>query len=833
MAKKSGVKVEQLYLSIGADLSELDADFVLADKTVKEAMDSLNRKNRKIKLQTEIDLSGLSAAEKATKGFEIQQKSLQEQLKISAQRVKITNVEYQNMVKELGDGAVASQRLEERLLREQKAYAALGSQIRKLNEDRKLEEAQQSRNGKQGNNKSSSNNGLIAGYLAGQGIELAGLYAGYQTIKTSAETIKESTQEAVNNGNEVYKLAEKYHMSAEEAEALNYQLKIVGVSAQDAIPAITRLDKQLLTAGLEGNNTTKALQKFGVSLETAPGALLPLNEQLKVLAEGYKKASDNGMEQEYVAQILGNKGLALLPILEEWAESEERLSHVKMTGALDYELAHKVTMEQKELNLQLEQLKLTAGAALMPVADEFLPDIIEAAGNLAVSIKDNKDAIKDVADGFINAGKTILDVLSWIADKADALGINLKKIADIMDRLTYMGGSHSGDLKQDTKNVETLGFGAALGGTIGALIPLPGTTVLGAAAGATIAGYLGSKLGDNKSGYQAYSDDKKEKADKDASDRKAKMDELEKQNALKKEAQIAEAARQRAEEVAKVNQELYDKLYKYTHTDLENNLHAVDEEVEAYRKKGASETVITQLQEESKAKIIEEFENTTMSKINDIWRDSLAQRMEGIEREKRAFIKAGVDEVNSARWAEEEKRQASLETARRALKEQRDMLNVMRAAMASGGTFEERVNKARIAMLLIQRQKLGLTADDITSPQEMALFSNISNQAQQNIIPGLERDQWAKDLLTSGTPVYRGTQMTRDYTNTLGDMVNVIRGTQQTFQSPNAGLSINLNINNPIVENEAHINKMADATLNKLSTAMQFTTLSQLLGNGG
>ena len=64
MAK--GQKVSDLYLSLGIDLSELEADYVRADQSVSANMKRLQNeiKNTKLKLQVDASNINLSAADK-------------------------------------------------------------------------------------------------------------------------------------------------------------------------------------------------------------------------------------------------------------------------------------------------------------------------------------------------------------------------------------------------------------------------------------------------------------------------------------------------------------------------------------------------------------------------------------------------------------------------------------------------------------------------------------------------------------------------------------------------------------------------------------------------
>ena len=59
---KSGQKIDELYISLGLDIDQLQLDFDTAGKTVAQTISRLNSENNPIKLKTEIDLAKLEGA---------------------------------------------------------------------------------------------------------------------------------------------------------------------------------------------------------------------------------------------------------------------------------------------------------------------------------------------------------------------------------------------------------------------------------------------------------------------------------------------------------------------------------------------------------------------------------------------------------------------------------------------------------------------------------------------------------------------------------------------------------------------------------------------------
>ena len=145
-------------------------------------------------------------------------------------------------------------------------------------------------------------NAKVAAFMA-----LAGTGAGLFNI----------TRDAMMAGNNLYKLQSRLNLTSKEAGELNRAFSLAGQNINTLAPFIARIDKQLMVAGESGNNTSKALKKFGITITDESGQLLQINEQLEQLAKGYRNAAEAGEVEAFTAEVLGAKGAALIPVLEE------------------------------------------------------------------------------------------------------------------------------------------------------------------------------------------------------------------------------------------------------------------------------------------------------------------------------------------------------------------------------------------------------------------------------------------------------------------------------------------------------------------------------------
>ena len=533
MAKK-GKQIDQLFLGLGLDVSQLDADFISADKTVQEEMNKLSRTAQSVKLKTAIEVTGLSETGNQSETLTAKLKGLNESLHIQEQRVKLLSAEHMDYVNRLGEDAAGTQNLTNRLLREQKAQSELAAEIKRTTAALKEQEQANQAAATQANLSSlsaksehakleteikilgldESTNGIeilktkIAGLKSQMDIQkqtTAALSSEYKRVaaaegesslaamrlKTNllqaerAEAVLKSQLNATNmslnqqtiamnqtaisssklnfsslkNGvqsakgavssvtgalgkanlaivgfaaaaatlggltaftdgaNAAYTLKSRLNLTATEAGSLNRMLGMADVDAKTFSNTMIRLDKSVQTAGKSGNATTNALDSFGVSLKDNDGKLKNYSDQLAELAKGYDAASAAGKEEAYVAEVLGNRGADLVPLLKEYNELATASSKIKTIG-IDANEAHQAALDMKALNMQAGQLKNALGNALMPVVSEFAPQIQKSLGDTAEWLKEHKEDIREITKLLINGVSLTLKTVNFLLEVA-------------------------------------------------------------------------------------------------------------------------------------------------------------------------------------------------------------------------------------------------------------------------------------------------------------------------------------------------------------------------------------------------------------------------------
>lgn len=746
MAKET---IAELSAKLKIDLSELEGDFALADKTVSQAMSRLNHESKKLKIQTDIDLTALGSAGSKVERLQLQEKSLTAQLELQRQKVNLVNAAYMRMVEVKGADSAASAKLETRLLNERKNLELLRAELGKVHA---VQNAKPIGTGQKIIN--SIANGATMGQVALQGADALGLVsmakspvgmAAAAGLAMATGMYKASTAAAAG-GVALDKLATKLHTTTAEAAQMKKVFALAGADVGAAVPAITRLDKAIMTAGADGNDTTRMLDRFGVKLTDAHGNLLPVTQQLQKLAEGYKLAAFNGQETEYATQLLGARGAELIPVLANMTALLSRAASVPSTGLLDVNQSKELIMTEREMSMAMGQLKGVMGAIFMPVVTTGVEGLTAAIEAMVGVAKDAKDPVSSVAGAMDGIKVHVKDAKDNVNDFIDALMrlkdeaansdivVHISQITDYMEKAS--GGARAGLQSEGLGNRE---YGSAANDTYQQEV------------------FEAKKKAMQRErmlkGMRQYTQEDLEKLPEKVYD-PATGRGVEKE-ALSKEEEKAAAA------VAKINSQVSDSLYKATHSDLENSLHEIDQRVEKLKAEGASEKEIVRLAEAEKAKIYRDFNDNTLSQIQKSWKSALQNRLDDIEREKRAWIQKGVDEVTATKWAEREKGKARQQAGLEALKQQKKYLDIYRQAMQGSGTADQKTMNAKMGILNAMRQQYGVQNERMT-PQELMGFTGAMSAAKNNLIPGLEVDSWARELAKNSISVYRGAQEYHD-----------------------------------------------------------------------
>lgn len=230
------------------------------------------------------------------------------------------------------------------------------------------------------------------GGVTGKINSIFGTFAKISALAAGGFGLTAMVQGATQAGESLYKLSNRFGMTVSEAATFNRILSSTGSDAMTAARALGRLDNTLASSGKSGEKAKAVLDAVGVTLTDSEGRLLPYNDQLKAMAEGYEKAEKAGVSQEFVLNTLGMRGMALVGTLKQYNEVAKIATSIKGVG-LNADEMHELNRQIQQVNMQFGSLKLVAGVALAPLAHELLEEVIPALQDLAKWLGENKEDV--------------------------------------------------------------------------------------------------------------------------------------------------------------------------------------------------------------------------------------------------------------------------------------------------------------------------------------------------------------------------------------------------------------------------------------------------------
>lgn len=131
-------ELEGLYLGMGIDTSQLDSDFVDAEKTISENISRINREMQLVQIRGQIELNGLNESAESIEKLKIQEEALMAQMGLQQDKIVLLSAAYEKLSETRGANAKSTQQVEMQLAREQLALQKLEQQMEDLSEQEKI-----------------------------------------------------------------------------------------------------------------------------------------------------------------------------------------------------------------------------------------------------------------------------------------------------------------------------------------------------------------------------------------------------------------------------------------------------------------------------------------------------------------------------------------------------------------------------------------------------------------------------------------------------------------------------------------------------------------------
>ncbi len=663
MAKGDGT-IGSLAISLRLDLSRLNPDLITAEDTVKQAMAKLNQQAKMVRIQSSIDISNLEGVGTELEKVKAKERELIQLLDIENQKLAIRKANYQQNVTSHGENHSITRSSYMGLLNQERAVASLNAELRTLRESMvrpvvtngglvgglhnvqgaimttqekmtlfhaHLTNALSSSTGMAMELGSAFSSlpgkvGLVAGAMAGVGIAVVAAQ------KQLVDFIKESTAA----GDAMYRNSLKFGLSIKDIKELNLISKFgSGTELTFIVNKLAALDKSLMSVGENGNSATHAMEKFGVVLKNSDGTLKNYKEQILAIADGYNKAKEAGRGAEYLSSIFEAEGITeIRGYLELMEEAREDMAKVDtFIKPIDPKEAHEMQRQVRIMDEEWNRLKASAANALLPIAEELMPEVLSATKSVLGAVKELGEAYKHVnldPKEQVAAAKVMEESIqgmnSW---QLNAQPMNSGLQLQVDEKIQQAEEAHEAAAAEmeAAKEQEEAAKAAADAKKDAAdqIVEANGKIILSETELKQLeektksyreeAAAIAYKSTHTSLENQIYDVEQwKEKelsaidAVENAEEHRAAITELASAKIQEIYDKEAEERERTAKRIESINQSLSDKIFELTHTDTENRLHRLQQEVQKYLAEGADEKQAALYQQLQTKKILDEAE---------------------------------------------------------------------------------------------------------------------------------------------------------------------------------------------------------------------------------
>lgn len=691
--------------------------------------------------------------------------------------------------------------------------------------------------------------GKMGGYAVGIGLVAGAVKKLKDHLDETRASILKATEDTYKLTEHLSDLADTTQLPIDEVTKLSEACKVAGANIDVIAPALNRLDKAIL-----GGDTT--LEKFGVQLKDASGGLKSTTEQLNTLAEGYSRMKAEGRGGEFVAQ-LGKNAQALLPLISRLADADfnnvqKMIADAPKVAVMledDAKLLGELDRALEVLNDRLANAKGAEGAQLkmedLLRSIENAKDELQALQDTAGSRKYEMSGISALDEEMHKFDKSIITAKSSLSALMSELqGYLTMRVAYGLDSIR----NNSFEDFDDYQVRKALEYQEKLNQRDNARIQ---AQISAMSKPQTIEdenkkiredidknyAYADQEMRDalytqkveenakkrelarqreSELAEQATADLKKQLRDLTATEEQRKINAINDNYEKNAEKDVALAEKIRQAELKKLAEEgtkkriaLEEKLTSVTLSEQEKRINAINKEYEANAKVDA---VVADKIRQAELKRIEE-ETTkaridAMDKVRAVMNTDFENRMNQIEREKEAWIKAGADKVAVEQATQKQitelykqQSQERMSEAERLLTEQKQVIKDIQKGL-SDSEIMERANKRFMKNRGINQSMID-TLDEV----------------------GFDRVNYLADARQRLLGRFGGgfSQMMQQAQDAIGFQIG--KHPQQQIEAPQTqavpNIQVNLTFDNTVVEDMSSMQKIADKVSEVIQPAIE------------
>ncbi|MBR1578876.1 MAG: hypothetical protein IJ668_00030 [Selenomonadaceae bacterium] len=763
MARRGGETISELFLSLGLDISQLESDFIAADRNVNEAMARLRRQSTLIDLRARVELEGLNEATDGARRLAVQEQALNERLSVQRDRIRITEAALQSLQRSRNQDRAAIQRAEVALERERLALAELENELRNLSD------AQDDAADGTGNLTDA-----IMDFIATRAPAIATLIG----IAESASTVKEAINEMLDDFNELQKQSYELNLDVGDTESFLRHMKLAGGDIGD-FEGYIRGISDAFVKGEADDPEFLALSRYGAQLTDASGRLKNFQELTEEVYQAFKKAEAEGNEIEFLQLTGGEAGVRdAIQYFRRYEEAKEDAAKI-FDANLDFDELHALDREMKLLNEQTNEFKQALTNLITPMARSVIEWLFEKVRDGTQLLVESTDKVQRWGFMLESAAERLGKVFDFNGfeglDFGDAAkneqwaqiraGIEVEGERSVWEKARdKFLDDLLGDMDRDAK-VKQAEYKFKLGAKAEVepsevptmedffkdleadlskqKVEPPSDTsdILSQYASKRISDYrreledLRIELEHGGNEYEKSKAELEKWRERETTNKLY----LSKEEDTAIEELYAAKSEQIEQERADKLDEIREKIAAADRTALENKLAAIESEKDEWISAGMDEAEAALSAEKQKQQAILELEKEFEQSRAELGQSGLEQTLARIEREKEAWKQKGIEEARAAEHAEQAKAEAQRNAALTALKSQ---LKEMRAFNEGGYGGLQEYYRSELYRQGVKREELMLT------PEQLNAFEQARQMATKSLLPNFmtaqEREQNAE-----------------------------------------------------------------------------------------
>lgn len=400
MAGNGGNSLGELFVTLGLNLSDLESDFIAADRTVSQNMARLRRESNLIQLRAEVEIGNLDEAADATQILTIRENALNEQMQIQRDRIRIAEAAYQRLLDTRGADVAETQRAAAALERERLALQRLQRSMDDLHES------------SSGVNQDTSD---LLETFSDFGGKAAVAITAITALAGALKTASDSSVELIEKFRDLQKQSYDLNMPFQDSKEFLRQLKLGGGDYGDFEGYIRGITDAYVKGEFDDPEFV-ALSKYGAKITDATGRLKDFKDITEEVYQAYQKAKAAGEGIEFLQLTGGEAGIRdAIQYFERYEEAKEDAAKIFDSGIDPAELHD----SERALNLLTEQV------------DEFTDALVNIGTPATQSVIENLFEVFRDGTQFLVENKEELQRWGFIAAEViDTVFKELKKLND-------------------------------------------------------------------------------------------------------------------------------------------------------------------------------------------------------------------------------------------------------------------------------------------------------------------------------------------------------------------------------------------------------------------